>query len=631
MANRLVFSLAIVTAAAASSAGAGGQGQQIPVVKTGIEAIQIETTVVDTAGRPVSDLTARDFVVRVDGEVRPVTVARFYGERVTASTTPEVVTPLSASNLDASRGRVVLIVVDVESLIPGQERTLLNAAANLIDGLGPSDAVGLMLLPGPSVDLTRDHTRISEALKRIGGFSSVRPGRRSITVDEAVSFERGNQQAIDSVIERECRPTETTCPREIHESAQEVLIEASRRIQTVVGSLSDVIGRLDGIDAPTAIVVLSAGFPSMQREQGYFRQLQKRAESSDIKVYIVHVDQNRFDASGRTSSEIAVFDPRDLSSGLSQLAGVTDGQLFSGVGRATGVFGRIRSEVLNSYLLAIDARGSDLDGKPHRIDVRVARSGVTVRARKQLVATPSGTVARKVMDVIAQPVDITELPLVASAYSTRGEAPDTLKVVIVLESPGADFGASGSYAVSVVKNDQVAFTTADHATASATDGIILGAQLAPGRYRLRAAIVDGSNRAGSIDMPLSIGLRHAGDLQTSDLLLGTVQERFRPSAQVPASAQLAALIELYASDPAGLDGVGVGYELRKANEDVVVRQATALVSKTQLDRRRIAEGAVTLAGLAPGRYALSAILYRNQQPLGKITRPFEITAALKVP
>jgi hypothetical protein len=311
---------------------------------------------------------------------------------------------------------------------------------------------------------------------------------------------------------------------------------------------------------------------------------------------------------------------------LSQLAGVTDGQLFSGVGRATGVFERIRSEVLNSYMLAIDARPSDLDGKPHKIDVRVTRAGITVRARKQLVATPSDTVARQVMDVIAQPVDVTELPLVVSAYSTRGEASDTLKVVFVLESPGTDVGASATYAVSVLKNDQVAFTTADHATASATDGIILGAQLAPGRYRLRAAIVDGSNRAGSVEMPLSIGLRQAGDLQASDLLLGTVRETFRPSAQVPSSARLAALVELYASDPAGLDDVVVGFELRKANDDVIVRHATAAVSKTQLDRRRIAEGALPLDGLAPGRYALSAILYRKQQPLGKVTRLVDVIA-----
>ena len=148
---------------------------------------------------------------------------------------------------------------------------------------------------------------------------------------------------------------------------------------------------------------------------------------------------------------------------------------------------------------------------------------------------------------------------------------------------------------------------------------------------MRAAIVDGSNRAGSIEMPLSIGLRQAGDLQASDLLLGTAQEKFHPSAQVPASARLATLVELYASDPARLDGVAVGYELRKANEDVVVRQVTAVVSKTALDRRRVAEGAVPLDGLAPGRYAVSAILSRNHQPLGKITRPFEITGTLKVP
>ena len=621
-----LLSFAIVSVAAVSSARSGAQGQQTPALKSGVEAIQIETTVVDSAGRPLSDLTARDFVVRVDGEVRPVTVARFYGERAAATVTTEPVTPLSASNLESAPGRAVLMVVDVESLIPGQERTLLNTAAKLVDGLGPSDAVGLMMLPGASVDLTRDHRRVSEALQRIVGLGSRRPGRRSVSIDEAEGFERGDQQLINSMIERECRPTDRACPRELAESAREVLVEAARRIQTVARSLSDVIGRLDAITAPMSIVVLSGGFPWMAREQTYFRQLQKRAESSGARVYVVHVEQSQFDVSGRTSSEVAVFHPRDLASGPSQLAGVTDGQLFSGVGRATGVFERIRSEVLNSYMLAIDARGSDLDGKPHKIDVRVTRAGVTVRARKQLVATPRGTGARKVMDVIAQPFNVTELPLVVSAYSTRGEQSDTLKVVFALESPGTDFGVSGSYAISIVRNDQVAFATADNTTAAASDGIILGAQLAPGRYRLRAAIVDGSNRAGSLEMPLSIGLRQAGDLQASDLLLGTVQERFRPSAQGQSSARLAARVEVYASDPAGLDAVGVEFELRQANDDAVVRRATARVSKTPLDRRRVAEGNLPLEGLAPGRYAVSALLYRRQEPLGKVTRLFDVIA-----
>ena len=59
-----LLSFAIVSVAAVSSARSGAQGQQTPALKSGVEAIQIETTVVDSAGRPLSDLTARDFVRR---------------------------------------------------------------------------------------------------------------------------------------------------------------------------------------------------------------------------------------------------------------------------------------------------------------------------------------------------------------------------------------------------------------------------------------------------------------------------------------------------------------------------------------------------------------------------------------
>ena len=37
-------------------------------------------------------------------------------------------------------------------------------------------------------------------------------------------------------------------------------------------------------------------------------------------------------------------------------------------------------------------------------------------------------------------------------------------------------------------------------------------QLAPGRYRLRAGAVDDRGRAGSVELPLLVGLRTAGAL-----------------------------------------------------------------------------------------------------------------------
>ena len=45
-----------------------------------------------------------------------------------------------------------------------------------------------------------------------------------------------------------------------------------------------------------------------------------------------------------------------------------------GVGRATGVFERIASDINYFYQLGVESRPSDGDGKTHRVEVKVSRA-----------------------------------------------------------------------------------------------------------------------------------------------------------------------------------------------------------------------------------------------------------------
>jgi hypothetical protein len=47
--------------------------------RSGVDLIRLDVSVVDEAVNPVRDLRADDFIVKVDGAVRPVSFARFYG------------------------------------------------------------------------------------------------------------------------------------------------------------------------------------------------------------------------------------------------------------------------------------------------------------------------------------------------------------------------------------------------------------------------------------------------------------------------------------------------------------------------------------------------------------------------
>jgi hypothetical protein len=54
----------------------------------GTEMVAVDVRVVDDDGHPVSDLTAGDFTVEIDGKPRPVVSAQFVDLRATTATTP---------------------------------------------------------------------------------------------------------------------------------------------------------------------------------------------------------------------------------------------------------------------------------------------------------------------------------------------------------------------------------------------------------------------------------------------------------------------------------------------------------------------------------------------------------------
>ena len=109
-----------------------------------------------------------------------------------------------ATNKNAAPGRVVVFVVDLESMTPGYEKVLLQTASTLVDKLAPGDAVGLLLIPGKGVEITRDRARVREALKGLWGFQQPTFVTHVISMREARAFETRDKPVIDELVEREC-------------------------------------------------------------------------------------------------------------------------------------------------------------------------------------------------------------------------------------------------------------------------------------------------------------------------------------------------------------------------------------------------------------------------------------------
>ena len=629
--------------------------QQPTIFRAGVDLMTVETTVLDRNGRPVRDLQPSDFTVTVAGQPRKVLFARFSdsdaarGAATTISTGAPAVAGPHATSLRAAAGRTVVFFVDRDSIKSGTEKALLETSATVLDALTPADAVGLLGLPAGSVELTREHGRVRAALKALTG---TRPRQtmfldRRISWQEAIAYEQRNRRVIDEVIERECptvRPIPgmpaSQCPRQLTWQAAEMLQAGRSTVRTTLLFLNRLADRLAPLRGPKHLVMISGGMPFDQELLPLFDEFARKAAAAQIVLYAVHLDQPESDAGDRKVVPSA-FGGREMSQGLTTMTGMTGGAFFNGVGRGTGVFDRIKVEINNYYELGIETLPEDASGKPRDIEVKVGRPGLSVRARKQVTMPDRATVAAwsadPVKTLLQQSTDLAELPIAVTAYTTRGAEDKTLHVMLSAEigTPQSRLPADWGFAVieqgRVVANGRQRM---EPGTAGEQDAapwtITTSAKLAPGSYRLRFAAADTDGRAGVIDIPLTVGLRAAGTLQVSDLILGTADgPKLQPRARVARGVQLSALIELLAADPDRLAKSRAVMEIVPAGSPEPVKRVVMAARAGGSGATLLNEAQIDTAALAPGRYTASVVVFQDDTPVGRVSRVFEIIAAVE--
>jgi hypothetical protein len=140
---------------------------QAPVPPT----IFIDAGVVDDSGRPVTTLRPEDVRIVVDGERRPVVSLRFVHRGPAAETAAGLADPAHEAPTAAERMRSLLLLVDENSIAPGQEKPVVGAVRTLLDELGAADqaAVASLPRPPPRITLTTEVAPRQASLARVAG------------------------------------------------------------------------------------------------------------------------------------------------------------------------------------------------------------------------------------------------------------------------------------------------------------------------------------------------------------------------------------------------------------------------------------------------------------------------------
>ena len=218
----------------------------------------------------------------------------------------------------------------------------------------------------------------------------------------------------------------------------------------------------------------------------------------------------------------------------------------------TTAFNRMRDENSNYYLLGYYPANDRRDGRFRKIEVRVARPGIQVRARKGYVAptgkpaAPAAAPAGKdkpsplLREAMDSPLPLSGLHMTVSAAPFKGKAPNA-SVAVVLHADGAglkfterDGRFEGSLELSIVavdrdgkiksalrqKVDMPLRPESRAIVARRGVRVVSRVDVPPGKYQLRVSAVDGGSQlAGSVYYDLEVPDFNAGPLTMSGIVL----------------------------------------------------------------------------------------------------------------
>jgi Ca-activated chloride channel homolog len=147
-------------------------------------------------------------------------------------------------------------------------------------------------------------------------------------------------------------------------------------------AVSESIDRLDGVDGRKVMLVFTDGDDTASRGNSSAR-MQEKARAHDVMIYGIGLENRFFDGQRWVVSR--------PDRGLRRLVDESGGGYFQlrRTDELNSTFTRVAQELRSQYVLGFTPQ--HLDGKVHKLEVRVKRPGTTPRARRSYLAMPSGT------------------------------------------------------------------------------------------------------------------------------------------------------------------------------------------------------------------------------------------------
>jgi VWFA-related protein len=617
--------------------------------KSNVDLVPVDVNVIDKTGRPVSDLTAGDFALSVDGKPRRIASAQFIAVQHVIEAAPPK--PLEYdSNAGAAGGRLIMLVVDAGNIGTGRGKAAIAAARRFIGGLNRSDRIALVTMPGagPQIEFTSNHAIVQKMLENIVGQATESFGGKNVGISEALAIQRNDQTVINDVVQRECGADlnpgiRDSCLQQITGEADQMVTTAHQRARDTVLELRSLFEKIASSETPKTIVFISEGL-LLDRDNVDVAWVGQRASAAHIILYVLQLDAPEMDAASPRMLPSRGADRQVMRQGLEQLAGMARGDLFRIFGNADFAFQRLALELSGYYLLSFEPEPGDRDGTPHKIKIDLRRKDVTLRSRREFSVGPIAerSTGDVLLETLRTPLLASDIPLKLTTYTFQDPDSSKLKIILVTDidrSLSLDGRISLGYMMINEKgklvSNQLEKTVETPVDRNSRMQKYVGAALAaPGVYTLKVAVVDDAGKRGSVERTFTARINGFGQLHVTDLLIA--DDGIRGADGLPPAVaadftgeELHGYVELFSEVAEQLGNATVTMEVAQDETSRALDSTPARFQQVPSggDRRRVAEAGVPIGLLPPGEYVARAVVSVGGSKVGQVVRPFRVTRA----
>jgi VWFA-related protein len=628
---------------------AGQPASQHPTFRAATDVVEVDAVVTDRSGAPVRNLTRNDFHVFEDGQPRTIASLSLVSLPAPATTAPVAPVTDIVTNEGSFTGRLYAIVIDDLHTDPARAAGLRTTARRFVERyLGANDLMAVLHTSdarAANAAFTGDKSLLIAAIDRTTGRAAA---------PEADPY------ANDAIRGADARATLAAVQRA---AAWLERIPNRRKALLFIGAgidydVTDVVPD----QAATALGNIAPGASTPSTEwagvvNAAMRDAVNAAMRANVAVYGI-------DPNGLAGNRLGQDSLRTLSS-------ETGGVAIVNRNGFDGAFQQIVDDTSTYYVLTFTRGTEPADGRFHRIDVRVDRPGVTVRARQGYVAPAKQKAAATPTDdsawvrsTLGSPIPLSTLPLRLFAAPFKGQQEDA-SVLLGVEIDGRDLNlvaadriqvayeaipASGEPADAHVETIVLNPSSKTKAQME-RDGVrfLQRAALTPGRYQLRVAVRDGDGRLGSVSTSLTVPDFGRAPLALSGIVLTSTSASRTVTAQAddllhaalpaapaalrvfPRTDAVAMYAEAYENGNGTPARVDLTTTIESADGRVLVNgtQSRTSAEIAAAGHRAVFPAAVPIRQLEPGSYVLTVTARSGAADIAPATQriPFSVTPA----